>query len=95
LSDKKLSPDSSLIEIFETVTPEEGMRVLPTKVPAPDGKAYLAVLISGAEDEANMVFANLMNFVQNMYDLVQQAQAESSIVGTDGEPIKDEPTIIV
>lgn len=90
-----LSPDSSIREIFEAVMPEEGMRVLPTQVPAPEGKANLAILISGTEEEANVCMANLMAYVTDMHEIAQQAEADSGLVAANGEPVEDEPTIII
>lgn len=93
--ENSLSPDSSIAEIFEFCRPDEGMRVLPVQIPAPQGKTHLAILIAGAEDEANVLMANLMSYVTDMHEISQQKEAEASIVGTDGAPVKDEPAIIV
>ncbi len=91
MSDKPLSPDSSIKEVFEAVVPDEGMRVLPTQIPAPDGKAYLAILIAGKAEDANVCMANLMAYVTEMHEISQQAEAEAA----NGEPATDEPSIII
>lgn len=91
----KLSPASSIAEIFDAVRPDEGMRVLPTQIPAPEGKANLAILITGSEAEANVLMANLMAYVTDMHEISQQKEAEAALVGANGEPIEDEPAIIV
>lgn len=91
---EKLGPKSPMIDVFEHICPDEGLNVIPTKVPAPEGKAYLAVLIAGNDDEAHLVLANLMAYVKDMHDVAEQVSA-SKLMGSDGEPIGDEPTIIV
>ena len=78
MSEQDLGPNSSIAEIFEAVTPEEGTRVVPTKIPAKDGKAHLAILITGNADEANIVLANLMAYVNDMYETAEQATAEKN-----------------
>ena len=83
-----LTPDSSIKEIFETVMPEEGMRVIPTQIPAPPGKSNLAILISGSAAEANVLMANLMSYVTDMHEISQQHEAEM-------ESKEDAPSIIV
>jgi hypothetical protein len=83
------------LEIFDEVAPETGLRVLPTQIPAPEGKQYLAILIAGNQDEANVVMANLMSYVQDMHETAEQKQAENEIVGSNGEPLEDEPSIIL
>ena len=80
-----LSPATPINEIFEAVTPEEGMRVIPTEIPASEGKRHLAILITGSEAEANVMMANLMSYVNDMSEVAQQQTVEK----------EDEPTIIV
>lgn len=96
MNDQGLGPKSPIDEIFEAVTPEEGMRVLPTQLPAPEGKAHLAILITGNADEANVVMANLMSYVTEMHDTAEQAAHDpASIVGANGEPVDEQPAIII
>ena len=94
-NDSPLSPASSIQEIFEAITPDEGMRVLPTQIPAPEGQAHLAILITGSHDECSVLMANLMSYVQDMHDVASQKEAESEILDAEGKPIEDEPTIIL
>lgn len=96
MSEQALSPDSSIKELFDAVQPEEGMRVLPTQIPAEEGKANLAILITGSAEEANVCMANLMSYVTEMHEITQQAEADGKIVDVDGAPIDDDaPSIIV
>lgn len=95
MNEKQLGPDSSIREIFDAVRPDEGMRAVPTQIPAPEGKANLAILITGSEAEANVLMANLMAYVTDMHEISQQHETESEIVSANGEPVNDEPTIIV
>lgn len=97
MSTENLTPESNITEIFEAIMPEEGMRCVPTQVPAPEGKAHLAILITGTEAEANVLMANLMAYVTDMYEIAQQKEADDgpAIVDQSGEVIDGEPSIVL
>ena len=58
----------------------------------------LMIIIQGTKNTANVIMANLMNSVQEMYDLAAQKEADETpkILGADGKPANDDgPTILV
>lgn len=94
MSDKPLGPQSPIVDVFDRILPETGVTCIPTKVPAPEGKAYLAIMIAGNADEAQLLLANLMSYVEEMHAVAEQKRADT-IVGSDGTELTDEPAIIV
>lgn len=90
-----LNEKSTLEDLFEVVTPEEGVQALPvTMNNTPDGKAQMMVVIAGDHATANVIMANLMTVVQEMYDTAEQQRA--LIEDEDGNKIDDNgPSIIV
>lgn len=92
----KLSPESSLAELFDFLRPDEGCKVHPVSLAKrADGRADLMIVITGSHDEANVLMANLMTYVTTMQEVTEQKNAESAILGKDGEALTDEPAIIV
>lgn len=90
-----LGPTSTIEELFEEIMPGNGMRVVPISVAAPEGKANLMIAISGSNEEATVLMANLMSYVDEMAQVAAQHEADQKVLGTDGKPIEDEPSIIV
>ena len=80
----ELGPDSSIRELFQVIEVEEGANVVPVSVSkADDNVARLMICICGAPQEARLIFANLMAYVDQMSQAAANAEAE------------DEPAIIV
>lgn len=93
---KKLGPDSQINEIFDFLRPDEGCGVFPVSMAKrDDGKADMLIVITGSAGEANVMMANLMTYVNEMHEVAEQKKADEDILGTDGKPLQDEPTIIV
>lgn len=92
-----LSPKSTIEELFDFIrNPEQDVQVLPVTLSKPDDtEARMMIVIQGAPNTSNHIMANLMTAVQEMYDLAEQQAAENAIVAPDGEPLSDEPQIIV
>lgn len=89
-----LGPDSSLKDLFDDLRPPEGMRVVPISLARTDGTADLAIIITGKEEDANVLMANLMSYVNELFAVSEQIHADK-IIGTDGKPVSDEPKIVV
>lgn len=92
-----LTPDSTLKETFDFVyDPDSDVQVLPVTLSKNDDEhARMMILIQGKPNTANVIMANLMTYIQEMHDLAEQKEAEQAIVAPDGEPLGDEPRIIV
>lgn len=92
-----LSKDSTLNEMFAFVrNPDQDVQVLPVTLSAPGADfAQMMIVIQGKANTANVIMANLMTSVQEMYELAEQKAAEQAIVAPDGEPLSDEPVIIL
>lgn len=91
-----LSPNSTLNELFDEIRPDIGTRVVPVSFgKREDGKLDMMIAISGSEDEANVIMANLMHYVDEMQQVAEQKAADNKVVGMDGKPVDDEPTIIL
>lgn len=92
-----LTPDSSLKEVFDFIyDPEIDVQVMPVTLSKNDDEnARMMVLIQGKQQTATVIMANLMTYIQEMHDLAEQKAAEQAIVAPDGEPLGDEPKIIV
>ena len=92
-----LTKDSTLKELFDFIyNPDEDVQVLPVTLSAKtDPRARLMIVIQGKALTANVIMANLMTSVQEMYELAEQNRASHAITHPDGEPISDEPSIIL
>lgn len=90
-----ITPKSSIEELFAVLTPDSGMRVVPITIPPKDGVAQMAIVIVGKEEDANVLMANLMHYVNEMAAVAQQHEADQAILGADGRPAGKEPQIIV
>lgn len=95
--EKTLTAKSSLEEVFDFIrNPEQDVQVLPVTLNKPsDAEARMMILIQGKPDTANVLMANLMTYIQEMYDLAEQQAAANEIVAPDGVPLDDEPQIII
>ena len=95
--EKTLTQQSSLEEVFDYIrNPEQHVQVLPVTLNKPDeDEARMMILIQGAPETANVLMANLMTHIQEMYDLAEQQAATNDIVAPNGEPLSDEPQIII
>jgi phosphoribosylcarboxyaminoimidazole (NCAIR) mutase len=83
-----LGPDSSIRELFDIVQVEEGVNVVPVTISkADDNIARNMIVICGSREEASLLTANLMAYVDQMYAAVEQAQADKEA--------EDEPSIVV
>lgn len=90
-----ITPDSSIKDLFDELRPEEGMRVVPVSLASRgDGFADLMIVISGKEEDANVMMANLMMYVDEMAAVAQQKAADSDFLGPDGRPVSRESKII-
>ena len=95
-AESKITPDSSIQELFDAFRPDKGCRVVPvTLKDRDDGKIDLMIAITGNQDEANIIMANLMSYVNDMHDTAEQKAAEAGLLGPDGQPVDNEPSIIV
>lgn len=94
---QKITPESSLRELFDEIRPDEGCRVVPVTLGPPDanGKVDLMIAITGKEADASVIMANLMTYVDQMFAVAQQKQADAKILGADGRPASNEPSILV
>lgn len=92
---KTLGPNSTIRELMDAVRVEEGTNVVPVTLKANAEFAEMMVIITGKPEDANVIMANIMTLIGDMYDKAEQIRAEKQITGTDGKPITDEPTIIL
>jgi len=92
---KKLGPDSSIRELLDAVYVDEGTNVVPVTLREKEDHVEMMIIISGKPAEANVVMANLMSLVNDMHSAAEQMKADSEILGSDGKPVGDDPTIIV
>lgn len=92
-----LSPDSTLKEVFDFIYDADiDVQVMPvTLTKNTDENARMMILIQGKQNTAAVIMANLMTYIQEMHDLAEQKEAEQAIVAPDGEPLGDEPKIIL
>ena len=92
-----LSKDSTLTELFDFIyNPEQDVQVQSVTLSKPgDERAQLMIIIQGKEETSHVIMANLMTAVEEMHQLAEQKAAEKAIVAPNGEPLKDEPSIIV
>lgn len=95
MSSTTITPDSSLRELFDELRPPEGMRVVPVSLPANEGEANLAILITGKDEDSHVLMANLMSYVNELFAVAEQRTADAKILGTDGEPVDSDPKILV
>lgn len=93
----KLTPDSSLKEVFDFIYNHEvDVQVMPVTLSKnTDTTARMMILIQGKHNTASVIMANLMASIQEMHDLATQKEAEQAIIAPDGEPLSDEPQIIL
>jgi len=83
-----LGPESSIRELFDEVEVAEGVNVVPVTISkAEDNIARNMIVICGAREEASLIMANLMHYVDELYAATEQARAE--------EEARDEPSIVV
>lgn len=74
----ELGPDSSIRELFEEIQVDAGANVVPVAVSkAEDDIARLMICICGAQEEARLIFANLMTYVDQMYAASKQEEANA------------------
>lgn len=92
-----LSKNSTLTEVFEFIyNPEQDVQVMPVTISKPnDPVAKMMIVIQGKPHTSHVIMANLMTYIQEMYDLAEQKDAEKEIVSPSGEILEDEPTIII
>lgn len=73
-----LGPDSSIRELFDELEVEEGVNVVPVTISkAEDNIARNMIVICGAREEASLILANLMQYVDELYAATVQAMTET------------------
>lgn len=83
-----ITPDSSIRELFNEVEVAEGVNVVPVTISkADDDIARNMIVICGARSEANLILANLMQYVDEIHAATLQAEAEKEA--------RNEPSLIV
>ena len=84
----ELGPDSTVRELFEAIAVDKGVNLVPVAISkAEDEVARLAIFITGEQEDARLLFANLMAYVDQLH-----AAAEQHAANLEAE---DEPAIIV
>lgn len=72
-----LGPDSSIRELFDELEVEQGVNVVPVTISkADDAIARNMIVICGSREEAGLILANLMQYVDELYAATEQAKAE-------------------
>lgn len=72
-----LGPDSTIRELFDELEVDTGVNVVPVTISkAEDDIARNMIVICGAREEASLILANLMQFVDELYAATEQARAE-------------------
>lgn len=70
---KKLGPHSTMQEIFDFIRPEKGVKVQAIRMSdRDDGISDICICLTGSEMEADVLAANLMSYVDEMYMLAEQ-----------------------
>lgn len=73
-----LGPESTLKELFDEIRPEKGARAVPiTMGDAGPGRAEMLIALSGRDQEVHILMANLMSYVDEMYQVAEQHQASA------------------
>lgn len=72
-----LGPDSSIKELFAEIAVEDGANVVPISVSESDKESKFMICICGAKEEASLIFAHLMTYVDQMYDASKNAVTEN------------------
>ncbi len=74
----QLTPNSTITEMFNHVEIPDGMfNVLPITVSQDENDTRLAILIRGPNRDASIIMAKLMTEVDNLFDLLEQGQAQA------------------
>lgn len=99
-----LSKDSTLAELFAfTRNPDNDVQVMPVTLSNNnDPHAELMIIIQGKSDTAHTIMAGLMQQINDMHDISEQAEAAEAakkpdmrIVHKDGTVLDDESRIIL
>jgi hypothetical protein len=84
LSDKILTPESKVRELFEIVMPADGASVVPVRLSeVEDEKQKLMVLIAGDKEGADLLLANIMLYVDGMYTAAREIEAQEEANKSD------------
>ena len=81
-----LGADSTVREVFEFIEIDKGVNLVPVAISkAEDEVARLAIFITGEQEDAQLLFANLMAYVDQLHTAAEQHAA--NVEAEDESPI--------